>query len=50
MQTRLRLFEGVGGTVALVCDPSQLFAPVTIVIGSLYRFMFPLISAVSDFG
>src|SRR5713101_3427291 len=49
-QTRLGLVEGVGGAVALLCDPSQLLAPVAVVIGSLYRFVFPLIAAVSDFG
>ena len=49
-QTRLGLFEGCGGAVSLVCDPSQLLAPVAIVIGSLYRFVFPLLSALFDFG
>ena len=49
-QTRLGLVGGVGGTVSLLGDPRQLLAPVAIVIGSLYRFVFPLIAAVSDFG
>ena len=42
-QTRLGLVEGLGGAVSLLSDPSQLLALVALVIGSLYRFMFPLI-------
>jgi hypothetical protein len=49
-QTRLGLFERLGGAVSLVFDPRQLLALVALVIGSLRRFVFPLISAVSDFG
>ena len=49
-QARLGLFEGCGGAVSLACDPSQLLALVAIVIGSLRGFVFPLRSAVSDFG
>jgi len=49
-QTRLGLFAGVGGAVSLVCAPSQLLALVTIVIGSLYRLMFPWMAALFDVG
>jgi hypothetical protein len=43
------LFERCGGAVSLVFDPSQLLAPVAIAIGSLRRFVLPLIAALSDF-
>jgi hypothetical protein len=49
-QTRLGLFAGLAGAVSLFCDSRQLLAPVAIWIGSLCRFVFPLIAAVSDFG
>jgi len=49
-QASLGFFEGCGGAVSLVCDPSQLLALVAILIGSLRGFVFPLRSALSDFG
>ena len=49
-QASLSLFERCGGAVSLVFDPRQLLAPVAILLGSLGRFVFPLIAAVSDFG
>ena len=44
------LFACLSGAIALRFDPVQLLAPGAIVIGSLRRFVLPLISAVSDFG
>jgi len=44
------LFERYGGAVSLVFDTSQLLTPVAILIGSLRRFVFPLIAALLDFG
>jgi len=49
-QASLGLFERFGGTVSLVCDPRSLLALVAILIGSLRRLVFPLRSALSDFG
>jgi hypothetical protein len=49
-QASLGLFERLAGAISLRFDPSQLLAPVAILIGSLRRFVFPLRSAVSDFG
>jgi hypothetical protein len=49
-QASLGRFERLGGAVALVCDPRELLAPVAILIGSLWRFVLPWISAVSDCG
>ena len=49
-QASLGLFERCGGAVSLRFDPAQLFAQVAIVLGSLRRFVFPLMSALSDFG
>src|SRR4030095_7288254 len=49
-QARLRLFERFGGAAALVFDPRQLLAPVSIFVGSLRGLVFPLRSALSDFG
>jgi hypothetical protein len=49
-QASLRLFERCGGAVALVFDPRQLLAPVAICVGSLRGLVFPLRSAVADFG
>jgi hypothetical protein len=49
-QASLGLFEGCGGAVSLVFDPSQLLAPIAILIGSLRRFVLPLVAALSDFG
>ena len=49
-QASLGLFECFVGVVSLVFDPSQLLALVAIFIGSLRGFVFPLLSAVADFG
>jgi hypothetical protein len=49
-QASLGLFERCGGAVSLVFDPSKLLAPVAILLGSLGRFVLPLITALSDFG
>jgi hypothetical protein len=49
-QASLGLFERCGGAVSLRFDPAQLFAQVAILLGSLRRFVFPLIAALSDFG
>jgi hypothetical protein len=49
-QARPGLFERCGGAVALVFDPRQLLAQVAIGVGSLRGFVFPVTSAVSDFG
>ena len=49
-EARLGLLERFGGAVALAPDARDLFAPVSIAVTSLLGFVFPLISAVSDFG
>src|SRR4029453_3681409 len=49
-QTRLGLFEGLLGLVALGLDSCELFAQVTILVATLFGFVFPLFSTVFDFG
>ena len=49
-QASLGLFERCVGAVSLVFDPRQLLALVAVLIGSLRRFVLPLLSALSDLG
>ena len=49
-QTRLGFFERLVGALSLVFDPGQLLAQIAILVGSLRRFVLPLLSALSDFG
>jgi hypothetical protein len=44
------LFERGGGTVSLLLNPRQLLTQVAIVVGSLRRLLFPLLSALADLG
>jgi len=50
MQTRPGLCEGLGGTVALGGEASDLFALVSMVLASLPGFVLPLIATLCDFG
>ena len=49
-QTRLDRFEGLGGTVALSCEASNLLALRAMLVASLRGLVFPWLSTVCDFG
>jgi len=44
------LFARGGGTVSLVFNPRQLCTQGAIVVGSLRRFLLPLLPALADLG
>ena len=49
-QTTLGQLEGLGGSVALGFEASELLALVTVLVASLLGFALPLVSTVFDFG
>ena len=49
-QTAVSQLEGLGSSVALGLDTSELLALIAVLVASVLGFSLPLVSAVSEFG
>ena len=49
-QLLVGLFEGLLGAIALVAKALEFFAQVAVLVGSFFGLVFPLLSALSEFG
>jgi hypothetical protein len=50
MQLLVGFFEGLLGVIALFAQALEVFAQVAIVLSSFFGLLFPLLSALSEFG